>query len=47
MIFGRYAVGIDLGTTNCSVCYVDLESSEATPQMFPLLQTVAAGETAE
>ena len=46
-IFGRYAVGIDLGTTNCSVCYVDLESTEATPQMLPLLQTVAAGETAE
>ena len=47
VIFGRYAVGIDLGTTNCSVCYVDLESSDARPQMLPLRQTVAAGETSE
>ena len=47
MIFGRYAVGIDLGTTNCSVCYVDLESNDSTPQMLPLRQTIAAGETAE
>ena len=46
MIFGRYAVGIDLGTTNCSVCYVDLESGDSTPSLLPLLQTIAAGETA-
>ncbi|MBO4344266.1 MAG: hypothetical protein J5833_00835, partial [Victivallales bacterium] len=46
MTFGRYAVGIDLGTTNCSVCFVDLESSDSIPSLLPLLQTVAAGETA-
>lgn len=40
----RYVVGIDLGTTNCAVCFVD--SSEPAGEIHPFLvpQLVAPGE---
>ena len=43
----RYVVGIDLGTTNSAVCYVDSEASPTSSsriQVFPLTQWVAAGQ---
>lgn len=43
----RYVVGIDLGTTNCALAYVDTtESDEAAIQQLELPQVVAAGEVA-
>lgn len=45
----RYVVGIDLGTTNNSVAYVDLASSENNPgkiRTFPVHQLVGPGEFA-
>ncbi|MDX9979181.1 MAG: Hsp70 family protein, partial [Lentisphaeria bacterium] len=39
----RFVVGIDLGTTNSSVCYVDTEG-EPGPRQFAIPQLVAAGE---
>ena len=42
----RFLVGIDLGTTNCSVCYIDMTEPERRLHDFPVVQTVAPGETA-
>ena len=42
----RFLVGIDLGTTNCSVCYIDMTEPERALHDFPVVQTVAVGETA-
>ena len=45
----RFIVGIDLGTTNCAVAYVDTKGRErpaADIQIFEVPQLVAAGETA-
>ena len=42
----RFAIGIDLGTTNSSVCYVDLEADNPTAVVFPIPQLIAAGEMA-
>ncbi|MFO0958720.1 MAG: Hsp70 family protein [Isosphaeraceae bacterium] len=45
----RYIVGIDLGTTNCAVAYVDTRGRErptADIKVFEVPQLVAAGETA-
>lgn len=39
----RYIVGIDLGTTNTTVAYVDTEVKSRVVQTFPILQTVAEG----
>lgn len=44
----RFVVGIDLGTTNCALAYVD--TGDAGPprvQVLPIPQVVAAGEVAE
>ncbi len=44
----RYIVGIDLGTTNCAVAYVDTRGRErpsADVRPFPVEQLVAAGES--
>src|SRR4051794_24223247 len=44
----RYIVGIDLGTTNCAVGYVDTKGREkpsADIRIFDVPQLVAAGET--
>jgi molecular chaperone DnaK (HSP70) len=45
----RYIVGIDLGTTNCAVAYVDTRGRErpaADIRLFEVPQLVAPGETA-
>src|SRR5215471_3950668 len=48
---GRYLVGIDLGTTNSALAYVDLKKKgqEGRPDIraFGVPQLVAAGEVAE
>src|SRR5262245_39743853 len=49
MARSRYIVGIDLGTTNCAVAYVDTRGREkpgADIAVFEVPQLVAAGETA-
>jgi molecular chaperone DnaK (HSP70) len=45
----RYVVGIDLGTTNCALAYVDtqLPEDEREVQVLPVPQLVAPGEVAE
>ena len=40
----RYAVGIDLGTTNCAVAYVDFQRRHPIPEIFKVGQVVAPGE---
>ncbi|WP_166826323.1 Hsp70 family protein [Thalassoroseus pseudoceratinae] len=40
----RFVVGIDLGTTNSAVAYVDVEESNWSIQTFEIPQLVAAGE---
>ncbi len=43
----RYVVGIDLGTTNCALAYVDAnEGDEAAIRQLELPQVIAAGEVA-
>lgn len=42
---GRFIVGIDLGTTNCSLCYLDCESPSPRLTTFDIPQLVAPGET--
>jgi molecular chaperone DnaK (HSP70) len=39
----RYVVGIDLGTTNSAVCYVDTSEEPWKVQTFPVAQLVAPG----
>src|SRR4051794_19631917 len=49
MARSRYIVGIDLGTTNCAVAYVDTRGRErpaADVRAFEVTQLVAAGESA-
>src|SRR3954447_13680610 len=49
MTRSRYIVGIDLGTTNCAVAYVDTKGRErptADIRLFDVPQLIAAGETA-
>ncbi len=49
MARSRYIVGIDLGTTNCAVAYVDTKGRErptADVRAFEVAQLVAAGESA-
>src|SRR5258708_11920734 len=47
----RYLIGIDLGTTNSALAYVDLQRATKTGHVeikpFPIPQLVAAGETKE
>lgn len=43
----RFIVGIDLGTTNSAVAYVDTQSSERTIASFDVTQLVAEGSVAE
>ncbi|MEW4569873.1 Hsp70 family protein [Tautonia sp. JC769] len=48
MARSRYIVGIDLGTTNCAVAFVDTKGKarpSAAIQPFPVPQLVAPGET--
>src|SRR4051794_32029152 len=39
----RYVVGIDLGTTNSAVGYIDTAEEEPQIRTFPILQVVAPG----
>jgi molecular chaperone DnaK (HSP70) len=41
----RFIVGIDLGTTNSAVAFVDTSVPQGKVQVFPVIQFVAAGET--
>ena len=43
----RYIVGIDLGTTNSAVAFVDLSGSARAVEQFPIPQLVAEGSVAE
>ncbi len=43
----RYVVGIDLGTTNSAVAYVDTEAAEPRIESMAIAQLVEAGEVAE
>src|SRR5437588_11580355 len=43
----RYVVGIDLGTTNCSLAYVDTEAKDASPKTLPIPQVVQLGTMEE
>ena len=43
----RYLIGIDLGTTNTALAWLDSQDETATPAIFPIPQIVAAGEIAE
>ncbi|MFZ4395698.1 MAG: Hsp70 family protein [Kiritimatiellia bacterium] len=40
----HYAIGIDLGTTNCALAFVDLQSEPLTVRDFAIPQVVAPGE---
>jgi hypothetical protein len=40
----RYVVGIDLGTTNCAVGYVDTAEDKPTVRHFPVVQAIAPGQ---
>ena len=42
----RYAVGIDLGTTNCALAYLPLGVEGAAPEQLPVPQLVHPGEVA-
>jgi molecular chaperone DnaK (HSP70) len=46
----RYVVGIDLGTTNCALAYVDTQAGEGEPHrpvLMPIPQVVAPGAVEE
>jgi len=40
----KYIIGIDLGTTNSAVSYMDATEEKASPAIFPIPQVVNAGE---
>ncbi|MDD4098618.1 MAG: hypothetical protein PHC30_07600, partial [Lentisphaeria bacterium] len=42
----RYTIGIDLGTTNSVLAYVDHQAAKPAPQLFTIPQLVAPGEVA-
>src|SRR5678815_566762 len=42
----RYLIGIDLGTTNSAVAYVDTEAADPRVRVFEVPQLVAPGEVA-
>lgn len=43
----RFIVGIDLGTTNCAVAYIDTAEDPETIKIFNLPQVIAPGEVSE
>lgn len=43
----RYSIGIDLGTSNCALAFVDLLDPHATIQVLPILQLEQGGITTE
>lgn len=42
-MLARYLIGVDLGTTNSCVAYLDLKAPRPAIQLFPLLQLVEGG----
>ena len=40
----RYIIGIDLGTTNCSISYVDTQAESPSVQLLKIPQVIAPGE---
>jgi molecular chaperone DnaK (HSP70) len=40
----RFLIGIDLGTTNCAVAYVDTQAADPQVRVFEVAQLVAPGE---
>lgn len=40
----RFVVGIDLGTTNCAVCYLDTQQSDSEIRYFKIAQLVVPGQ---
>ena len=44
---GRYAIGIDLGTTTCSLAYIDMLQPENGVQQLPIMQWESEGATVE
>ncbi len=47
MTDSRYIVGVDLGTTNIAVAYIDTEKTPDTITVFPVPQLIAPGEIGE
>ncbi len=45
-LLNRYIVGIDLGTTNSAVAFVDTESEKRVISDYPVMQVVSPGEAA-
>ena len=43
----RYVIGIDLGTTNTAVGWVDTQEDSPTPRILPLPQITEVGERSE
>ena len=43
----RYIIGIDLGTTNIAVAYLDLSKESPKPLIFMIPQVIEEGETKE
>lgn len=43
----RFVVGIDLGTTNSAVCYVDTANDSPRAQVFPISQLLGPGQVEE
>ena len=43
----RFAIGIDLGTTNCVLAYVDLRAQNARPEVLPIPQLHSLGTVAK
>ena len=43
----RYSIGIDLGTTNCALSYIDLKSGEGVSRILeiPQWETIARSVT--
>ena len=41
----RYIIGIDLGTTNSVVSYVDRYAENKSIETFPVMQIIASGES--
>lgn len=41
----RYLIGIDLGTTNSALAYIDMEKAHHPLQLFPIMQLTALGKT--
>lgn len=42
-----FVVGIDLGTTNCALAYVDMRAADRTPRVLPIKQWETAGGTVD